>query len=536
VAEIQTREQAINAAKDEMFAALSFYVQEINGVLVSTSQNTLKVANMVDGLEANIIGLDLEDKAEAAKRERAAAQQEKYKQKETVMEQRESISAISKGMPAGISLKGEASKIALEIAKIAGVLSIILVPQVREQLLAFLEGFLSSMFKVKEQLELVKKAVLGVAGILGALWTLNKLKNVFDALYNIVNLAVVTATALGFIKTSADDIEDERARLKKDRENFEKEKKKLRDKKAATREKIKSAKKGARAIAGGVLSKVFKFIPGLGLVLFAVQTAIDSSARITDAEEKDESLNIPEIVADEAIKNATIGFGDLEKTKEFAKKVVQKGREFLRPETKQPKAPEITKPSATAIQPVQPEPAPAAVVQRAPTSTVEPTPPAAAPAPAVLAKAGPITSIDKDQAVQNYIQKITDEEVDYVQHLEKKVQQAEMIAENAVTVAEKQQAEKNVEIARAEYNQYVKQATEVVVPKPESPVIETRSPDTGKAIADSSVLNASIKKSRAKTSTIFNIDNTVNIFEASKEAGKKMFNFDTDPIISDVGL
>ena len=373
MADIVLRDQAISDAKDEMFASLSFYVDQIILTNENTKNNLIASSKAVSGIDGELVSLDLEDLAEVERRKAAEKRIERFKEREFIMESKPTAAMTSIGGPvidAQTQKRG-----AIDFAKIAGLVGLLLIPQVREAILAVLDGIIRSVVGGEDAIKKFKIAAGLIAGTLALFWSRAKIANIFNALYQVVNLALVTATALGLIQDTADELDNERRRLKKDREAFEKEKanakktgkgkivagaagvaagkavgdvaqessnipttekeievelpdrgdkKKEKEKEKQPeqkKEESKSKLKKAAGAAGSTAKKLLKTVPIIGAVAGAAEVAYDTAGAIREAEETGKPVDVPEIVTDQIIQNVTFGIFNLESAREKIKEL-----------------------------------------------------------------------------------------------------------------------------------------------------------------------------------------------------------------------
>ena len=71
MADIVLRDQAISDAKNEMFASLSFYVNQIILTNENTKNNLIASSKAISGINGELVSLDLEDLAEVERRKAA---------------------------------------------------------------------------------------------------------------------------------------------------------------------------------------------------------------------------------------------------------------------------------------------------------------------------------------------------------------------------------------------------------------------------------------------------------------------------------
>ena len=373
MADIVLRDQAISDAKNEMFASLSFYVNQIILTNENTKNNLIASSKAVSGIDGELVSLDLEDLAEVERRKAAEKRIERFKEREFIMESKPTAAMTSIGGPvidAQTQKRG-----AIDFAKIAGLVGLLLIPQVREAILAVLDGIIRSVVGGEDAIKKFKIAAGLIAGTLALFWSRAKIANIFNALYQVVNLALVTATALGLIQDTADELDNERRRLKKDREAFEKEKanakktgkgkivagaagvaagkavgnvalessnipttekeievelpdrgdkKKEKEKEKQPeqkKEESKSKLKKAAGAAGSTAKKLLKTVPIIGAVAGAAEVAYDTAGAIREAEETGKPVDVPEIVTDQIIQNVTFGIFNLESAREKIKEL-----------------------------------------------------------------------------------------------------------------------------------------------------------------------------------------------------------------------
>lgn len=368
MADIVLRDQAISDAKNEMFASLSFYVNQIILTNENTKNNLIASSKAISGIDGELVSLDLEDLAEVERRKAAEKRIERFKEREFIMESKPTAAMTSIGGPvidAQTQKRG-----AIDFAKIAGLVGLLLIPQVREAILAVLDGIIRSVVGGEDAIKKFKIAAGLIAGTLALFWSRAKIANIFNALYQVVNLALVTATALGLIQDTADELDNERRRLKKDREAFEKDKanakktgkgkivagaagvaagkavgnvalessnipttekeievelpdrgdkKKEKEKEKQPeqkKEESKSKLKKAAGAAGSTAKKLLKTVPIIGAVAGAAEVAYDTAGAIREAEETGKPVDVPEIVTDQIIQNVTFGIFNLESARE----------------------------------------------------------------------------------------------------------------------------------------------------------------------------------------------------------------------------
>ena len=373
MADIVLRDQAISDAKNEMFASLSFYVNQIILTNENTKNNLIASSKAISGIDGELVSLDLEDLAEVERRKAAEKRIERFKEREFIMESKPTAAMTSIGGPvidAQTQKRG-----AIDFAKIAGLVGLLLIPQVREAILAVLDGIIRSVVGGEDAIKKFKIAAGLIAGTLALFWSRAKIANIFNALYQVVNLALVTATALGLIQDTADELDNERRRLKKDREAFEKEKanakktgkgkivagaagvaagkavgnvalessnipttekeievelpdrgdkKKEKEKEKQPeqkKEESKSKLKKAAGAAGSTAKKLLKTVPIIGAVAGAAEVAYDTAGAIREAEETGKPVDVPEIVTDQIIQNVTFGIFNLESAREKIKEL-----------------------------------------------------------------------------------------------------------------------------------------------------------------------------------------------------------------------
>ena len=373
MADIVLRDQAISDAKNEMFASLSFYVNQIILTNENTKNNLIASSKAISGINGELVSLDLEDLAEVERRKAAEKRIERFKEREFIMESKPTAAMTSIGGPvidAQTQKRG-----AIDFAKIAGLVGLLLIPQVREAILAVLDGLIRSVVGGEDAIKKFKIAAGLIAGTLALFWSRAKIANIFNALYQVVNLALVTATALGLIQDTADELDNERRRLKKDREAFEKEKanakktgkgkivagaagvaagkavgnvalessnipttekeievelpdrgdkKKEKEKEKQPeqkKEESKSKLKKAAGAAGSTAKKLLKTVPIIGAVAGAAEVAYDTAGAIREAEETGKPVDVPEIVTDQIIQNVTFGIFNLESAREKIKEL-----------------------------------------------------------------------------------------------------------------------------------------------------------------------------------------------------------------------
>lgn len=371
MADIVLRDQAISDAKDEMFASLSFYVDQIILTNENTKNNLIASSKAISGIDGELVSLDLEDLAEIERRKAAEKRIERFKEREFIME--------SKPTAAMTSISGSVIDVqtqkrgAIDFAKIAGIVGLMLIPQIRETVLAVLDEIIRGFVGSEDTIKKFKVAIGLIAGTLALFWSRAKIANIFNALYQIVNLALVTASAVGLIQDTADQLELERARLKKDRAAFEKEKanakktgkgkivagaagaaagkavgdvaqesaslpttekeievelpdrgdkKKEKEKQPEQKkEESKSKLKKAAGAAGSTAKKLLKTVPIIGAVAGAAEVAYDTAGAIREAEETGKPVDVPEIVTDQIIQNVTFGIFNLESAREKIKEL-----------------------------------------------------------------------------------------------------------------------------------------------------------------------------------------------------------------------
>ena len=366
MADIVLRDQAISDAKDEMFASLSFYVDQIILTNENTKNNLIASSKAVSGIDGELVSLDLEDLAEVERRKAAEKRIERFKEREFIMESKPTAAMTSIGGPvidAQTQKRG-----AIDFAKIAGIVGLMLIPQIRETVLAVLDEIIRGFVGSEDTIKKFKVAIGLITGTLALFWSRAKIANIFNALYQIVNLALVTASAVGLIQDTADQLELERARLKKDRAAFEKEKanakktgkgkivagaagaaagkavgdvaqessnipttekeievelpdrgdkKKEKEKQPEQKkEESKSKLKKAAGAAGSTAKKLLKTVPIIGAVAGAAEVAYDTAGAIREAEETGKPVDVPEIVTDQIIQNVTFGIFNLESARE----------------------------------------------------------------------------------------------------------------------------------------------------------------------------------------------------------------------------
>ncbi len=366
MADIVLRDQAISDAKNEMFASLSFYVNQIILTNENTKNNLIASSKAISGIDGELVSLDLEDLAEVERRKAAEKRIERFKEREFIMESKPTAAMTSIGGPvidAQTQKRG-----AIDFAKIAGIVGLMLIPQIRETVLAVLDEIIRGFVGSEDTIKKFKVAIGLIAGTLALFWSRAKIANIFNALYQIVNLALVTASAVGLIQDTADQLELERARLKKDRAAFEKEKadakktgkgkivagaagaaagkavgdvaqessnipttekeievelpdrgdkKKEKEKQPEQKkEESKSKLKKAAGAAGSTAKKLLKTVPIIGAVAGAAEVAYDTAGAIREAEETGKPVDVPEIVTDQIIQNVTFGIFNLESARE----------------------------------------------------------------------------------------------------------------------------------------------------------------------------------------------------------------------------
>lgn len=548
MADIVTKEQAISDAKDEMFASLSFYINQIVLVNNDTKNNFITASRSIDAIDDGLISLDLEDIAEKEKRKAAEKRIERYKEREFIMEQKPAPAMTGSVIDSETQKKG-----AIDFAKIAGLVGLLLIPQIRESILAVLDGIIRSVVGGEENIKKLKIAVGLIAGTLALLWSRGKIANIFNALYQIVNLALVTASAIGLIQDTADELELERKRLRKERESFEKEKSKAKKtgkakavvgagagaaagkavgeaaeviagpetqeievelpdrgekkeekkKQEAKKEETKSKYKQAAKKAGSAAKKLLKTIPIVGAVAGAAEVAYDTAGAIREAEETGKPVNVPEIVTDQVIQNATFGIFNLEKAREKVRQL--KGEPSPAPATapaqSTPAPAPAPAPATTGAALPAPAPAPAQAQEQAPIqfSVTVPPPPAAQPeqVPEVMPQLA--TSLPEAEAVaaQTIKQAVDESGANDIQLVKSET--------------EKQKARREIDFASRMF--------EMEIEKGLSAIPEIRSIDTGMEVLQATGERALLKEATQTVGmfNLININNTKNIYTPEED-------------------
>lgn len=547
--DIISRDTAISDAKNQMFASLSFYINQIILTNNDTKNSLVNVSKAVDGINSELISLDLEDLSEVEKRKAAERKIERYKEREYIMEAKPSVAMTE---PYGAVIDSETQKKgALDFAKIAGLVGLLLIPQVREAILAVLDGIIRSVVGGEEAIKKFKIAAGVVAGTLALLWSRAKIANIFNALYQVVNLALVTATALGLIQDTADELDNERRRLKKEREAFEKdkskktgkgkivagtagavagkavgdvvqestsippvekeievdvpdkgEKKKEKEKPPEQKkEESKSKLKKAAGAAGSTAKKLLKTVPIIGAVAGAAEIAYDTAGAIREAEETGKPVDVPEIVTDQIIQNVTFGIFNLESAKEKIRKL--KGEPA----------------------PI-PQPAPASTSNAgglAPAASAPPAPTQPASSPVSQAEPAPV-QITVASAPQQVAPNVV---IDNRPNVSTLTPEADEIAAQTVKEAIDRTGANDVRPVRSETEdnkaqrevEFASKMFALEVEKGLSVMPEIRSVDSGSQILRASGERAILKETYDVLSrlNIVNINNTKNIFAPEEE-------------------
>ena len=546
--DIINKDAAISDAKNEMFASLSFYISQIIFTNNDTKTNFIASSRAIEGIESELVSLDLEDIAEIEKRKAAQSRIERYKEREFIMEQKPSLAMTGSVIDVETQKKG-----AIDFAKIAGLIGLMLIPQIRETVLAVLDEILRSVVGGEETIRKFKIAAGVVAGTLALLWSRAKIANIFNALYQVVNLALVSATALGLIQDTADELDNERRKLKRDREAFEKdkskktskgkvvagaagavagkavgdavqetakvpvpekevevelpdsgEKKKEKEKPPEQKkEESKTKLKRAAGAAGSTAKKLLKTVPIIGAVAGAAEVAYDTAGAIREAEESGKPVNVPEIVTDQVIQNVTLGIFNLESARE-------KIRQLKGEPAPSPRPAPAAAPSAGGL-------APAASSAPAPAPT-QPT-----PSPVSQAEPAPLqitVAASPQQAAPNVV-------IDNRPNVSTLAPEAEEVAAQTVKEAIDQTGVNDVKPVRSETEdskakrevEFASKMFALEVEKGLSVIPEIRSPDSGSQILKASGERVILKETLDIIGrlNIVNINNTKNIFAPEEE-------------------
>ena len=384
-------------------------------------------------------------------------------------------------------------------------------------------------------------------------WSRAKIANIFNALYQVVNLALVTATALGLIQDTADELDNERRRLKKDREAFEKDKGKKtskgkvvagaagaaagkavgdvvqesasipptekdievdvpdRDEKKKDKEKqpeqkkeeSKSKLKKAAGAAGSTAKKLLRTVPIIGAVAGAAEVAYDTAGAIREAEETGKPVDVPEIVTDQIIQNVTFGIFNLESAREKIRKL--KGE-----------------PAPT------PQPAPASTSSAgglAPAASTPPAPAPTQPTPSPVSQAEPTpVQITVASAPQQVAPNVV---IDNRPNVSTLAPEADEVAAQTVKEAIDRTGANDVRPVRSETEdnkaqrevEFASKMFALEIEKGLSVMPEIRSVDSGSQILRASGERAILKETYDVLSrlNIVNINNTKNIFAPEEE-------------------
>jgi hypothetical protein len=551
VVDIVNKDIAISDAKKEMFASLSFYINQIIFTNNDTKNSLINVSKAVDSINSELVSLDLEDLSEVEKRKAAERRIDRYKEREYIMEARPSV-AMTEPYSAVIDSQTQ-KRGAIDFAKIAGLVGLLLIPQVREAILAVLDGIIRSVVGGEDAIKKFKIAAGLIAGTLALFWSRAKIANIFNALYQVVNLALVTATALGLIQDTADELDNERRRLKKDREAFEKDKGKKtskgkvvagaagaaagkavgdvvqesasipptekdievdvpdRDEKKKDKEKqpeqkkeeSKSKLKKAAGAAGSTAKKLLRTVPIIGAVAGAAEVAYDTAGAIREAEETGKPVDVPEIVTDQIIQNVTFGIFNLESAREKIRKL--KGE-----------------PAPT------PQPAPASTSSAgglAPAASTPPAPAPTQPTPSPVSQAEPTpVQITVASAPQQVAPNVV---IDNRPNVSTLAPEADEVAAQTVKEAIDRTGANDVRPVRSETEdnkaqrevEFASKMFALEIEKGLSVMPEIRSVDSGSQILRASGERAILKETYDVLSrlNIVNINNTKNIFAPEEE-------------------